>query len=372
MNKSFPLFASVSLAFALMGDAFLYSFLPTNAGSVHLPIIWIGTILSINRFARIILNPVILLVFNRFGFKSPTIFAAVLAVITTASYGFGVNVAVWILLRILWGVSYSILRVSSLTYALDSPRKGFSLGLNQSIAECGPLFALLIGPFLLDYAGPATTFLLLGTLSVPSIYFALQLPDRERSSHKLPTFKLELPSAFNSMAFTSAFAVEGLLLVLLGTLLLRYLPTLTHIEIVALTAGFLSFRRVCSILISPVSGRLADHYGLMNVFLVSILGLCFGFMLIATGIIYAGLITVFTFYNINSSLAAGGASAGKENITHAVSQNATYRDAGAAFGALSGGFMLALPSLHQVFLLCGLILMSLVWVLYREQRSIKE
>lgn len=369
MNKSFPLYASVSLAFALMGDAFLYSFLPTNADSVNVPLLWVGTILSINRFARIILNPLILRIFNRFGFKLPTIFAVALAVVTTALYGFGVNIAVWVFLRVLWGVSYSILRVSALTYALDSPRKGYSLGLSQSIIECGPLFSLLISPFLLGLTGPATTFLIIGGLSITGIYFAMKLPERERLHHKAPVFKMELPSTFNGMAFISAFSVEGLLLVLIGSLLLNNQPSLNHIGIVALTAGFLSFRRVCSVLISPVTGRLADHFGLINVFLISILGLCLGFMMIATGLIYAGLITVFTFYNVNSSLAAGGASAGKENITHAVSQNATYRDAGAAFGALAGGFMLAIPYLQQVFMLCGLVLMALVWVLYREQKA---
>ena len=82
-----PMSASFSLTFALVGDAFLYSFLPVNAPSIHVPIIWIGTILSINRLTRIVLNPLFLRVFSRLGFRLPMIFAAIAAVFATAGYG---------------------------------------------------------------------------------------------------------------------------------------------------------------------------------------------------------------------------------------------------------------------------------------------
>lgn len=89
-----PMYASFSLTFALMGDAFLYSFLPVNALSIHVPIIWIGTALSINRFTRILLNPLILAVFSRVGFRIPVIIAATTAVLATAGYGAGFGIAV--------------------------------------------------------------------------------------------------------------------------------------------------------------------------------------------------------------------------------------------------------------------------------------
>lgn len=95
-----PMYASFSLTFALMGDAFLYSFLPVNALSIHVPIIWIGTILSINRFTRILLNPLILRVFSRVGFRLPVIVAAIVSVFATAGYGAGFGIAVMVLLRI--------------------------------------------------------------------------------------------------------------------------------------------------------------------------------------------------------------------------------------------------------------------------------
>lgn len=369
-NLKVPMYASASLSFALMGDAFLYSFLPVNALSVQLPLIWVGTILSINRFTRILLNPVILWVFGRIGFRLPTIIAAFTAVIATAGYGCGLGVTVLIFLRILWGISYSILRVSALTYAMDYPRKGLALGVSQSIIECGPLLALMTGPFFLELTSPMLTFMIVACLSVPGIYFAFRLEEREQKIVYRTGLKLSFPSVFNRLAFLSAFSVEGMLVVLIGILLMRSYPHWPAVEITIITAAFLIFRRVCSLLISPFSGWLADQYGLFKIYSGSIVLICSGLLLASGGFVFAGIIVVFTFYNINSSLAAGGASQGSANIAHAVSQNATFRDAGSAFGALAGGFLLAFVHLELIFVLCSLMLLSLTWIYFRDAQTL--
>ncbi|WP_439583740.1 MFS transporter [Dyadobacter bucti] len=363
-----PMYASFSLTFALMGDAFLYSFLPVNALSIHVPIIWIGTILSINRFTRILLNPLILRVFSRVGFRLPVIVAAVVSVVATAGYGAGFGIAVMVLLRILWGISYSVLRVGAITYAMDYPKKGLALGVSQSIIESGPLLALLVGPVLFDVISPRLTFFIIALLSTPGIYFALKLQERGRTSARPLSFKMSFPSIFNRLAFLSAFAVDGMLVVLIGSLLVDAQPSWTAVEITAAAAGFLSFRRICSLLISPFAGWSADRYGLANIYSGSILLICLGLILAANGWALTGLILVFTFYNINASLAAGAASSGKTDVTRAVSINATFRDAGSAFGALAGGFLLANDHLDLIFTALTMLLILFTWKYCRESR----
>jgi len=364
-----PLYASFSLTFALMGDAFLYSFLPVNAPSIHVPIIWIGTILSINRFTRILLNPLILRIFSHAGFRLPVIVAATTAVFATAGYGAGLGIASLALLRILWGISYSVLRVAAITYAMDYPRKGLALGVSQSVIESGPLLALLVGPVLFEVISPGWIFLVIAFLSTPGIYFALKLKERDRAPGRQITFRVSFPSIFNRLAFLGAFAVEGMLVVLIGTLLMRAQPNWSAVEITAAAAGFLSFRRICSLLISPFAGWSADRYGLPNIYSGSILLICLGLILAANGWVLIGLIIVFTFYNVNSSLAAGAASAGKTDVTHAVSNNATFRDAGSAFGALTGGFLLTNGHLELIFTLLSTTLLFLTWLYYKEQAA---
>ena len=365
-----PMYASFSLTFALMGDAFLYSFLPINASSIHVPIIWIGTILSINRFTRILLNPLILRVFSHVGFRLPVIVAATTAVLATAGYGAGFGIATLLLLRILWGISYSVLRVGAITYAMDYPKKGLALGVSQSIVESGPLLALLIGPLLFEVISPRSIFIVIALLSTPGIYFAFKLKERDRGPGRQFNFNVSFPSIFNRLAFLGAFAVEGMLVVLIGALLLDTKPNWSPVEITAAAAGFLSFRRICSLLISPFAGWSADRYGLANIYSGSILLICLGLLLATIGWVMSGLIIVFTFYNVNASLAAGAASAGKADVTRAVSNNATFRDAGSAFGALAGGFLLENDHLSLIFTVITLLLISLTWVYYRQTKTL--
>lgn len=365
-----PMYASFSLTFALMGDAFLYSFLPVNAPSIHVPIIWIGTILSINRFTRIVLNPLILRVFSRQGFRLPMIFAAIAAVFATAGYGAGFGIASLLLLRIIWGISYSILRVGAITYAMDYPQTGLALGMSQSIIESGPLMALLIGPLLFDVISPKLIFFVIALLSTPGIYFAIKLKERNRTPGRQFSFKVSFPSIFNRLAFLGAFAVEGMLVVLIGALLMDARPSWSAVEITAAAAGFLSFRRICSLLISPFAGWAADRYGLPNIYSGSILLICSGLLLATNGWSITGLVVVFTFYNVNASLAAGAASAGKDDVTHAVSDNATFRDAGSAFGALAGGFLLANDHLRLMYAAIVVLLVFFTWKYHRQSNQL--
>lgn len=364
-----PMYASFSLTFALMGDAFLYSFLPVNAPSIHVPIIWIGTILSINRFTRIVLNPLILRVFSRQGFRLPMIFAAIAAVFATAGYGAGFGIASLLLLRIIWGISYSILRVGAITYAMDYPQTGLALGMSQSIIESGPLLALLIGPLLFDVISPKLIFFVIALLSTPGIYFAIKLKERNRTPGRQFSFKVSFPSIFNRLAFLGAFAVEGMLVVLIGALLMGARPSWSAVEITAAAAGFLSFRRICSLLISPFAGWAADRYGLSNIYSGSILLICSGLLLATNGWSITGLVVVFTFYNVNASLAAGAASAGKDDVTHAVSNNATFKDAGSAFGALAGGFLLANDHLRLMYAAIVVLLVFFTWKYHRQSNQ---
>ncbi|MNY67545.1 hypothetical protein D3C86_2051540 [compost metagenome] len=82
-----------------------------------------------------------------------------------------------------------------------------------------------------------------------------------------------------------------------------------------------------------------------------------------------GLVVVFTFYNVNASLAAGAASAGKANVTQAVSENATFRDAGSAFGALAGGFLLANDHLYLMYAPIVVLLVFFTWKYHRQSNA---
>ncbi|WP_212567967.1 hypothetical protein [Dyadobacter psychrophilus] len=137
--------------------------------------------------------------------------------------------------------------------------------------------------------------MVIALLSIPGIYFALKLKERDRLLARQFSFKVSFPSVFNRLAFLGAFAVEGMLVVLIGALLMSAQPNWSAVEITAAVAGSLIFRRICSLLISPFAGCFADRYGRANIYSGSILLICLGLLLATSGWVMPGLILVFTF-----------------------------------------------------------------------------
>ncbi|MEQ8531033.1 MAG: hypothetical protein RIB86_04245, partial [Imperialibacter sp.] len=100
-----PVYASLVLAFASFGDAYLYAFLPVNATGIGLSLASVGLLLSINRFIRLFANRWLLVVLSKYGFRLVTIVAAGLAALSTVGYGAGLGLVGWLLMRVIWGVA---------------------------------------------------------------------------------------------------------------------------------------------------------------------------------------------------------------------------------------------------------------------------
>jgi MFS transporter, DHA1 family, multidrug resistance protein len=93
-----PAFAALALAFASFGDAFLYPFLPVNFNDVGIPVVWVGLLLSVNRFVRILANTVIVHALAKYGLRSVMIVAVMLAVVSTLGYGIATGLIVpWVM-----------------------------------------------------------------------------------------------------------------------------------------------------------------------------------------------------------------------------------------------------------------------------------
>ena len=111
-------------------------------------------------------------------------------------------------------------------------------------------------------------------------------------------------------------------------------------EITATAGFYLAYRRVCTIIVSPAGGWLADKYGINTVYLLSTALTISGLFLIASGLVIPGIIVTFTFYSLSNAMSPGNASAGAQNHIKAVATNSTWTDTGAAAGTLIGGFVL--------------------------------
>jgi hypothetical protein len=346
-----PIYASLALAFAGFGDTFLYPFLPLNSLQVGIPVFWVGLILSANRFIRILLNSTIVNLISLYGMRTATIVAVLVAVCTTVGYAFSSSVLVWVIFRIVWGLCYSALRITSIGYALKDHRPGFALGLSKSLQETGAIFILAIASLFLQYLDAKMVFVLIAAVSLPSIYFAWKLPiGNDKPVMQKSKFILQFPSTFNAITFATTFLVEGVVVLSLGILLMRYQTDLTPLVATTMAAGYFAYRRICSVILSTAGGWIADKIGIDRAFTMSLTVVIFGLILIVVGWVGAGALVIFTFYSINSVLTPASLSRHNLDVLSAVSENATWRDIGAAVGALAGGFLLTSNFQHEVLL----------------------
>ena len=336
-----PVYASLALAFASLGDAFLYPFLPVNAELVGVPVMWIGVILSINRFIRIFSNTWMVHLFARHGSRLVMVIAVALAIASTAAYALASSIFLWLSLRVVWGLSFSAMRIGTLGYALQHKRQGFSLGLSKGIQETGPMIALCLVPLLLFYFETAATFFVLAVCSLPALYFSWKLPENTNSVTPIGgKIFHRIPSVVNSITFAAAFIIDGVIVVILGVLFLHHKGELSLLTATALAAIYLAYRRICLVIFSPTGGWIADIVGLGKLFNFSLLAMIVGLFVLLAGWVDLGAIILFTFYSVHSAITPGKVSEQQPNALMAAAENATWRDIGAAFGTLAGGLLL--------------------------------
>ena len=352
----YPIYSSLTLSFASFGDAFLYPFLPQYADVMKIPVVWVGVVLSINRFIRILFNPVAVKLFARYGVRNVTIVASVMAIISTLGYGLEWGLLSLIVFRLVWGMAYAILRISTLAYAFEHETIGVSLGIGKSIQEAGPMLALWFGPVLLNYFSPANTFFFLAFISIPSLLHAISLPHLKYIPLSTQKTLSNFPSLLNLMTFGISFVADGMLIVVTGLFLAQHNSSLTLLTITSMAAGYLAYRRVSFILFSPLAGQLAARVGFLKLFNFSFLMIIGGFLLLLAGWVPAALIIVFTFNSIYITISPGAAATLNADKIKAVASNASWWDMGAATGALTGGLLLSRNILFESFMTAIFIL----------------
>lgn len=346
-----------------MGDAFLYAYLPANYLHIGISSFWVGVILSVNRFTRLFLNGRVAWFLSSKGIKNVVVIATLLASLTTASYGLISAIPLWILARVLWGISFSTLRLGNTLYAVEHPRKGIALGLSRALIELGPVLALLAGPFLLHYAGRRFTFLVFGLISIAGILLVLPLGDLKTESVLKKDLVLSSPSSFNVLVLINAFITEGVLVVL-ASRLIQNEQMLNISNGLALVGVLLAYRRLSLVLFSPLSGWLGDKWGFQKVFIYTTLFSALGVLLMLFFSTIVGIIAAFTFSAMNASAATGGAIDSGNSVIKNVSDNATWRDIGTATGSFAGALVLSVADIQ--LLIAALIVLYTAGLLYHR------
>lgn len=181
---------------SIMGDSLMYTILPLAAPSLGIPLSLVGVLLSANRFVRLLSNAAASRVFERFGPRFPFIGSVVLGAISTLLYGIQAGFVVFLIARLLWGISWSGLRQGGYQaiWTGEASQKGRLSGLLWGLIRLGSAIGVMIGGYLFDRSGYSTAILFVIVTAVLAVPISLLfrwgevhqpvIKDKEESSEK--------------------------------------------------------------------------------------------------------------------------------------------------------------------------------------------
>jgi len=140
---------------SLLGDTLLYTVLPVSAASLGISRPVVGVILSLNRWVRLLTNPVAARLYERFPAGALIVVAIVLSAVSSAMYALPAALAVFFVGRLLWGFCYSLLRLGSFLAALEdaASHAGRRIGNTRAIWGIGYFGGAVFAPFAIESIG---------------------------------------------------------------------------------------------------------------------------------------------------------------------------------------------------------------------------
>jgi MFS family permease len=154
----------------------LYIVLPLHWKDAGLTALYqVGILLSVNRFIRLPFNPLAAWLLQRIGLRNGIIIAVALAGVITLGYGYLHGFWIWLVLRCLWGMSWTLLRLGAfltIVQLTDNNKHGYHMGLYNGLFRIGSLVGMLAGALLtelISLTAAAAVFSIITVLSLPFV-----------------------------------------------------------------------------------------------------------------------------------------------------------------------------------------------------------
>ena len=363
--------SSSILSLALVGDALIYAVLPVHAETFGISLIWVGVLLSANRFVRVFAYGWIAVFAQRFGLRRICIAALLTAIVSTAMYGLATGAAALLFARILWGLAFAGLLLVTLGYAVhDRTRVGSRLGWSRAIQHVGPVVALVAGAWLTGFLGPRTVFVWLALLTATALPLALSLPvDRTGSGAPISTRSLGRPTLIDLLFALQGFGVDGVFAVSITLLLAQELP----LDLAVLSgASLLAVRHVSDAVGAALFGASGDRHDAGGILVVAMACTAIGFIGIASGFTIAGALLMLFFRSALGVLGPAVVVRRMPATQSAIGDLArmhAWRDVGAAVGPLATGVLLTVTSAELLHGVLGAVVIAGMLAWARDQRK---
>ena len=270
----FPL--GLGTALSLMGDATLYTVLPTHTVEAGVALSSVGILLGANRAVRLFLNGPAGMAYDRWPRRRLFVPALLIGALSTAVYA--ATRGFWPLLvgRLLWGLAWSGIWVGGATIILDvttDQDRGRWTGLYQTWFFLGAASGAFVGGLLTDWLGYGTTMGIGATVTALGGLSALLLLPETRDTQ---LYGQDNPAAITplkwhanpglriaaSLQGINRFVTAGVLTATMALLVQEQLLTVDlPLGVATLTGALMAGRTLLSTVAAPLAGTLSDRLG---------------------------------------------------------------------------------------------------------------
>lgn len=272
----------LATALSLMGDATLYSVLPTHYADAGIGLTSVGLILSINRFIRLLTNSPAGWLFDRIVNRRLVFLGSLtLGVISTAMYTATAGLELFFIARLLWGFAWSGIWIGGTAIILQmapDAERGRWVGIYQAWFFLGSALGSFAGGALTDVMGYRNGLWLSACVSaIGALIAALTLSVHHANNHNARTLSwralfpdvrnLSTPLWITAIAQgLNRLASAGIIGATLGLIVQQSIGAelrwgMWQIGVASVTGSLLASRTLFSLVGAPIAGTLSDRTG---------------------------------------------------------------------------------------------------------------
>ena len=330
--------AAAALGLSLSTDTLLYLLLPMYADLFAVSLFEAGILLAANRLVRIVGYGWIARLYERRGDRLICTAAVVCAAV--CSLGYALLSGFWTLLplRMVWGMSYAALNLSTQALATEVPLGAARRsGQSRALIALGPAIALPLGALLSRSLGPRAIFFILSVVALAAVVVTRRLPSRHHEVG-LAERRFEWPNRLDVWSFVEGLTLDGLFIIGLS-----YLGKDLYAGSAVVIAGcLLAIRYACEVLLGPLGGRMADSVGPERLLVVLSLLTCAALVGFGADWLWSCAALILVLRALQMPLMGpivARRTPGPDRV-RALASRSVWRDIGAGTGPILAGFLL--------------------------------
>jgi len=332
-----------------------------SAASLGLSRPIVGVILSLNRWVRLLTNPIAARLYERFPAGALVVVAIVLSAVSTAMYALPAVLVVFLMGRLLWGFCYSLLRLGSFLAALEdaASHAGRRIGNTRAVWGLGYFAGAVFAPFAVESVGWTGMCVIAAVLTlIAGIGPAYLAADWQR--HVRVPEEGHVPASVWEPRLLALFVTATVQLGLYAGILVAAggfrIDELFHegapifalvVPATFVAAAFALTQRIAQVVWTPIAGRWSDRSANAAFVVSTVLALVSVALLglLRPDPILFVLIGGFAFVNGLTTTIAVELAVSRRSRDHdrprILAALHTWQDGGAAGGALVGGVLAA-------------------------------